>query len=212
MAEAWASHILNHLLCFLWWIKNEYLDKTINWKSAKKQFLIQEYLRLLHSFTGLGEFGSLYQDYTLTSLFFCIQNLMLPYPGLSGSAFDYQDQWTGEKKSCGETRQIQNEMRLQSLLQFPLVFWFPAGFFWQRQIYCLSFGTVFQTGRRSGTGDHSVRKCTSHSIFIKQKDFSIAFECPLSCHDGFARWNAFCSVLMLFTRILEAAKYMFLSV
>lgn len=121
MAEAWASHILNHLLCFLWWIKNEYLDKTINWKSAKKQFLIQEYLRLLYSFTGLGEFGSLYQDYTLTSLFFCIQNLMLPYPGLSGSAFDYQDQWTGEKKSCGETRQIQNEMRLQSLLQFPLV-------------------------------------------------------------------------------------------
>lgn len=94
MAEAWASHILNHLLCFLWWIKNEYLDKTINWKSAKKQFLIQEYLRLLYSFTGLGEFGSLYQDYTLTSLFFCIQNLMLPYPGLSGSAFDYQDQWT----------------------------------------------------------------------------------------------------------------------
>lgn len=47
---------------------------------------------------------------------------MSPCPGLSGSAFQYQDQLTGEKESNGETRQIQNEMRLQSLLQSPLVF------------------------------------------------------------------------------------------
>lgn len=47
---------------------------------------------------------------------------MSPCSGLSRSAFQYEAQLTGEKEGCGETRQIQNEMRLQSLLQSPLVF------------------------------------------------------------------------------------------
>lgn len=126
MAEVLASCILSYLTCFLSCIKNGYLNKAISYKSTKRQLLFQEYLRLLYNCIGLPGGGrgggSLYQDHTLTSLSFCTQNLMSPYPGLSGSAFEYQDQWTSEKETCGETRQVQNQMRLQSLLQSLLVF------------------------------------------------------------------------------------------
>lgn len=85
----------------------------------------------------------MYRHHTLTPLFFCIQNLMLPYPGLSGSACEYQDQRTSEKETCGETNEAPVSTFIYSGLQ--------KASFGKGRFTALSFGTLLQTGRESGT-------------------------------------------------------------
>lgn len=202
-----AIFILNyHLLCFLSCFKNGYLNKAISSKSAERQLLSQEYLRLLYSWVGLGVGSFFVSDHTLTPLFFCIQNLMLPYPGLSGSACEYQER-TSEKETCGET----NEMRLQSLLLFILVYkrlLLARGdsLLWALAHCCRQGGNL---GRETTAWENV--PCVQLSLnMLELKGFSIPSGSSASYPGGFARWNAFCpiSVLLSFTRILSAAKCM----
>lgn len=160
VAEVLASCILNYLLHFLSCIKKGYLNKAISSKSTKRQVLIQEYFRLLYSCVGLGGwFFVLRLHPDLSFLLDSKPNVTLPrIIRVCFWASKPKNSWEGDVGKQGKSKMS------RGYSPYLCLFWFTKGFFWCGEVHC---SELWQTGRKSGMGDHSVWKCTLRSVFIK---------------------------------------------